>query len=138
MQNFPFASLLMLPKWICHQKKIKEVIISILSLRLILLMEMLCDVNHADHIDRKHYFEKWNCITQSNLLAIIICITATVQPALDASCFTFHVWVAGNTKKFLIRTSFGVNTKGMQQVVEKFCWRWKKHLMYKEGKKQQN
>lgn len=48
----------MLPKWTCNQKKIQEVIISILSLRLILLMEILCDVNHADRIDRKHYFEK--------------------------------------------------------------------------------
>lgn len=76
----------------------KDIIIQNLSLRLILLMKIFCVVNHADHVDRRHYFEKQNLIIQSNVLAIILGIISTIQPELDASCDTFHAEVAGNTK----------------------------------------
>lgn len=61
-------------------------------------MKILFIVNQADHVDRRHYYEKQNLIAQSNVLATIWGTISTIQPVLDASCVTFYVRVAGNTK----------------------------------------
>lgn len=100
-------------------------------------MKIFCVVNHADHVDRRHYFEKQNLIIQSNVLAIILGIISTIQPELDASCDTFHAEVAGNTKgtrnfnKGFLRSPY----KGKASSSRKFLLEAKKnHLIYVAAK----